>query len=269
MHHKFARCVTTAVTATRRFTVGTLVTDPDQYRALTASFQDAGFDPDDTEFLFVDNTSADQTDAFAGLNQILNAAQGEYVILCHQDVRLIDDRAVLETRLAALNDVDPDWAVAGNAGGTGPGRLAIRITDPHGRDRRLGPFPARVSSLDENFIVVRRSARIGFSRDLAGFHFYGADICLSADVMGYAAYVIDFHLDHLSPGRKDQTFARMQGAFRRKWSRALRPRWLQTTCSLVRLAGTPLGQLTGRIAEQPFAKLARRLPGAVAWRRSA
>lgn len=269
MYHEFAHSVAAPATASKAFTVGTLVTDLEQYDALIASFVAAGFDPADTEFLYIDNTATTQTGAYTGLNRILGAAQGKYVILCHQDVRLIDDRSTLQARLESLATTDPHWAVAGNAGGTRPGHLAIRITDPHGSDRRIGPFPARVASLDENFLVVRKATRIGFSRDLEGFHFYGADICLAADMMGYSAYVIDFHLDHLSPGRKDPSFEAMQRAFRRKWSRALRPRWVQTTCALVRLAGTPVSRLAGRLFERPVSKLVRRLPGAMAWRRSA
>lgn len=248
------------------FTIATLVNNTAQHAAMRASFEAGGFDVPDCEYLYVDNTGTGQTCAYRGLNALLNAAHGRHVILCHQDVRLIDDnRDTLSSRLAGLDRLDPSWALAGNAGGVRPGTLAIRISDPHGADRRVGHFPARVISLDENFIVVRRGARVGFSYDLTGFHFYGADICLNADVMGYSAYVIDFHLAHLSAGKKDLAFEEMEARFRAKWARALAPRWMQTTCSLVRLSGDRLGQIAGRLAERPFRKLSRRLPSAAGW----
>jgi len=246
----------------KAFSIATLVTDPAQYDAMCATFHEGGFGDDDCEFLFVDNTGPNQTDAFAGLNCLLNAAQGKYVILCHQDIRLIENRQILEACLEELEEKDPTWAVAGNSGGTAPGRLAVRITDPHGRNQRLGNFPARAMSIDENFMVIKNSTRIGFSNNLKGFHFYGADICLSADVMGHTSYVIDFHLEHLSPGKKDETFTQMETAFRNKWSAALRPRWMQTTCSLVSLAGDTAGHHLGRLAERPLAAIMRRLPAA-------
>ena len=197
---------------------------------------------------------------------MLNEAKGRYVIFCHQDVRIHDDTiAELDQRLAELDEKDPDWALAGNAGGISAGRLALRISDPHGEDRHIGELPARVMSLDENFIIMKRDVRIGFSRDLSGYHFYGADICLIADIQGYSAYVIDFHLEHLSGGLKGASFFETETAFRSKWAHALRARWLQTTCSLVNLSGDAVGQLFGRVAEAPFAKLARRLPGASGW----
>jgi hypothetical protein len=116
-----------------------------------------------------------------------------------------------------------------------------------------------VTTLDENFLVVRRAARIGFSRDLSGFHFYGADLCLAADVMGYTSYVIDFHLRHLSPGRKCGDFYAAEAAFCAKWGRALRARWLQTTCSLVRVSGIAVDRFTGQLARPVLAALLRRL----------
>jgi hypothetical protein len=250
-----------------RYTIATLVTDRAQYSAMLQSFRAGGFDDTLCEYVFVDNTGPLQTDAFHGLNALLNAAHAPTVILCHQDVRLLSDgRSILDQRLADLTRCDPNWAVAGNAGGISPGRLALCITDPHGRDQRVGTFPARVMSLDENFMIVRRDARIGFSNDLAGFHFYGADICLHAAHMGYTAYVIDFHLEHLSPGKKDITFAAAENAFRAKWSRALTPRWMQTTCSLVHLSGDHVRNSLGRVVDAPLARLARRLPGARGWK---
>ncbi len=248
------------------YTFGTLVNDAEQYADMRASAAAAGFAEPACEFLVVDNTGAGQISAFRGLNAMLAAARGRYVVLCHQDVRFIaDDRAALDRRLAELAALDPEWAVAGNAGGVSPGELALRITDPHGRDRHVGTLPARVTALDENFLIVRRAARVGFSADLDGFHFYGADICLAAALMGRSSYVIDFHIEHLSAGRKNATFDTAQADFRAKWCRALAPRWVQTTCALVHLSGDPLGNLAGRLAEGPMTRLSRRLPRARGW----
>lgn len=250
-----------------RYTIATLVTDPVQYEAMRASFRAGGFDGTSCEYIMIDNTGPTQSCAHRGLNAALAAARGDYVILCHQDVRLLADGAVdLDRRLEDLESLDPSWALAGNAGGVAPGTLALRITDPHGSNQRAGTLPARVMSLDENFIVVRRAARIGFSNDLSGFHLYGADICLHADIAGHSAYVIDFHLAHLSAGKKSAAFHEAEEQFRTKWGRALAPRWIQTTCTLLRITGDPIGNLAGRLAEGPYAKIARRLPGGRGWR---
>jgi hypothetical protein len=252
------------------YTIATLVNDAGQYEAMRASFRAFGFDAPDCEFLSIDNTGTSQTEAYAGLNQLLDKARGRFVVLCHQDVRLIGDgRRRLDGLLAELEGRDPSWALAGNAGGIGPGRLALRITDPHGKDRRIGDLPQRVATLDENFIVVKRSARLGFSRDLAGYHLYGTDLCLVADILGYAAYVIDFHLEHLSPGTKSTEFHAAEAAFRTKWSRALRSRWLQTTCTLVPISGDRLDRLFGDVAGGAVAGIARRLPMARGWKKRA
>ncbi len=216
------------------FSIATLVTSTAEHAEMLAAFEARGFGGADCEFLVIDNSGPRQTSAYAGLNAALAAARGRYVVLVHQDVRPIDDRAALESRLAELERKDPAWAVAGNAGGVAPGVLALRISDPHGRDRRVGELPAKVASLDENLLIVRRSARIGFSRE------------------------------HLSQGRKGMSFAPSEAAFRAKWSRALRPRWMQTTCSLLRLAGG-IDQWPGQIAEPVYRRLAKRLPNARGW----
>jgi hypothetical protein len=253
-----------------RYTIATLVTDHDQYAAMLSSLRAGGFNDEDCEYLYIDNATANTACAYRGLNALLNEAVGEFVILCHQDIRLLtDQRGDLDRRLGELDRLDPEWALAGNAGGVAPGVLALRITDPHGADQNTGNLPQRVVSLDENFIVVRRTARVGFSRDLSGFHFYGADICLNAAIAGYTAYVIDFHLSHLSAGKKSAAFHRCEAAFRAKWERALSARWIQTTCALVRLSGNTTGQLAGRIATAPLARISRRLPKASGWRRAA
>ncbi len=223
------------------YTIATLVTDAELYAGMRASFATKGFTADDCDFIEIDNKPGNghvQTDAYRGLNGVLNKARSEHVILCHQDVVLTHDgRAELDARLAELQSQDPLWAVAGNAGATRPGVIARHITDKHGRNQCVGAFPARVMSLDENFIIVRKSSRIGFSPTLSGFHLYGTDICLAADVMGYSAYVIDFHLTHLGRGKKGPDFAACEKAFLEKWSRALRERKLQTPSTYILLNG--------------------------------
>lgn len=247
------------------YTIATLVNDEVQYLAMLASFRLGGFEGPSVEFLAARGAPS----AYAGLNALLAAARGRRVVLCHQDVRLLDDgRDALDDRLDELDAREPGWALAGNAGGVASGRLAMRITDPHGSDRRLGDLPARVMSLDENFIVVRSDAGLRFSSDLDGFHLYGADICLVADILGRSAWVIDFHLQHLSPGRKDASFVAAERRFRAKWSRALRPRWMQTTCTLTRLTGSTIGSAAGAWGCRAVSAIARRLPSARGWTRA-
>ena len=190
-----------------KYTIGTLVTDLAQYRRSVRSFNAAGFATEDCQFLYIDNSRFNNFTAYNGLNHILNHAESEYIILCHQDVLLdFDGRALLDRRLRDLEVRDPFWALAGNAGGVASGNLAIRITDPHGSDQKTHEYPQRVSSLDENFIVLKSDARLAFSTDLSGFHLYGTDVCLLADVQGHNCYVIDFHLRHLSAGNKSPSF---------------------------------------------------------------
>ena len=139
------------------FSFATLVTREDEYDAMVESALAKGFSTDSCEFLFLNNTVGNALSAFKGLNRLMQEARGEYIILCHQDIRFTDDDAdALRLRLAALSALDPNWAVAGNAGGVAPGQLAIRITDPHGKGTCKGNYPVRVQSVDENFI--RRAA---------------------------------------------------------------------------------------------------------------
>jgi hypothetical protein len=244
------------------YSIATLVNDEAQYAAMRQSFEGGGFASGDTEYL----AARGATSAYGALNALLDEARSDIVILCHQDVRLIAaGRGELDQRIGELSVRAPDWALAGNAGGVYPGRLAMRISDPHGSDRTIGELPARVQSLDENFIVLRRKSGVRFSNDLSGFHLYGADICLVADVLGWSAYVIDFHLQHLSPGRKDASFQAAERAFRAKWSRALRPRWVQTTCTLIKLSGSPMGSALGELQEGPVRRLMRRWVGGGVW----
>lgn len=222
-----------------------LVTDWSQHAAMRQSFAAGGFSDGNTETLTIDNTRGNTADAYRGYTTLIAAARAPLLILAHQDLRLLqDDAATLRARLAELEARDPSWALAGNAGGLEDGTLAIRITDPHGADQRRGTLPARTESLDENFVVLRRNTGVGFSAPLSGFHLYGADLCLQARLQGRSAWVIDFHLQHLSAGRVDAAFLEAEAAFEAHWSgRIPALAELRTTCTRIDLRPGRLARL--------------------------
>lgn len=210
-----------------KYSLCTLVTKPIEYQEMIEAFAAKGFKADDCEYLHIDNSNRNELDAFSGYNRFLSVARGQYIILLHQDlVLLADDRARLDACLSELSEVDPAWGLCGNAGASDGNRVAYRISDPLlKKDSEGGPFPVKVMSLDENFIVVRRAANLALSRDLSGFHWYGSDLCLIADVLGWNAYVIDFHLFHKSGGYQDNAYRAIRRDLSAKYRRAFRTRW--------------------------------------------
>lgn len=210
------------------FSICVMLTDWREYEECTTSFRGKGFDESCCEFIVLDNSAGNRADAYVALNEFLQAARGRYVILCHQDVLLLDDgRDELETWLAELERIDPAWGVCGNAGHSADGWPTICISHPYSaRDIQGAPFPTRVVSLDENFMVVRRAANLALSRDLSGFHHYAADLCTIADILGWNAYVIGFFLKHKSGGTFDARYERSRALIAAKYRRALRPRWV-------------------------------------------
>ena len=210
-----------------QFSICTLVTRPAEYEEMRRSFLERGFTDDIVEYLIVDNSQGNRADAYTAVNAFLQRARAPYIIICHQDVLLIADGIeALRARIREVEAIDSCWAVLGNAGSTPDGKLAIRISDPVATDQHPGNLPARANALDENFLTIRRDANLAVSRDLAGFHHYGYDLCIIADILGWSAWVIDFHLLHKSKGSFDSSFRQSKRALSEKYSRALRPRWV-------------------------------------------
>ena len=217
-----------------RYSICTFVTRHSQYNDMVESFVSHGFSYDDCEYLYIDNSETNHYEAYAGINKFLALSKGLYIIICHQDLLLLqDDRKKLDTVIEELNQLDPNWGVCGNGGGIHPGRLALRVTDPHGDDQFTERLPIKVRGLDENFLVARRDANLTVSRDLHGFHLYGADLCIVAHFLGYTTYVVDFHLRHLSHGVKGPTFDPVRSALITKYDRSLRPQMVTTPSTTV------------------------------------
>jgi hypothetical protein len=237
------RYVQQADGATLTFSVCTLVQSDEKYDRLLASFARLGFTAENSEFLAADNRTGNRFDGYSWTKALLAEARGRYVIFCHDDVELIEDgHDALLARLAELDAIDPTWLLAGVAGGrwrvgrNNWKRLATHISDPTGEDRRLGTLPCRVESLDECFILMRRSRPVVSSYDLAGFHFYGPDICLQAEFLGGTAWAIDFHLRHYGKGQKWQSFHACKRQFIAKYARYQPNRHLHCTTGIVHLS---------------------------------
>lgn len=215
------------------FSICTLVSDTCEYGEMVESFRLAGFTNADCEYLFVDNSRGNRLDAFQAYNLFLQQSSGEFIILVHQDVVLLEQgRGDLERVLDELDRIDKNWGAVGNAGvNNRSGRQVVRISQLGTKAGTLheytlgGPFPALVNSLDENFILVKHNANLALSHDLSGYHWYGHDIVLIAEILGWSAYVVDFNLLHKSRGSVDQTYVDAGKELRSKYSRAFRDRW--------------------------------------------
>jgi hypothetical protein len=222
-----------------KFSICTLVTRKNEYNEMIDSFINKGFTYDDCEFLYIDNSENCVFDAYEGYNQFLQNAKGEYIILCHQDILLHDNNK--NDLLNLINEVDSKdskWAILANAGGVNLKWIATHITEGETGIKRVEKhLPLKVKTVDENFIVVKKSANLALSNDLKGFHFYGTDICLIADILGFNSYVISFNLIHKSNGKTDRNFFTLKKALQKKYKRAFRSRYLTSTFSRMYFSG--------------------------------
>jgi Zn-finger protein len=221
------------------FSICTLVTRKQEYDEMLNSFLKKGFTTDDCEYLYIDNSENSTYDAYEGLNVFLQKAQGKYVILCHQDILIHDnDKTDLLKLIEEVESKDPNWGILANAGGINLKWIATHITQGNGRVIKENHLPLKVKTVDENFIIVKKSANIALSRDLSGFHFYGTDICLIADVLGFNSYTIGFNIIHKSNGKPDASFHKLRKELKLKYRKAFRNRFLTTTFSRFFLSGT-------------------------------
>lgn len=210
------------------FSICTIVNNREEYHEMKQSFEQCGFS-EGCEYLMVDNTNGNTLDAYQGIAAFMKQAQGQYLVIVHQDVRCIDTKARLVQCLQELTAKDNKWAVCGNAG----------IYGYHGRAMHLqnddevivyDNLPARVYSLDENLLIVNRATNLTVSGDLSGYHLYGTDLCLLADILGYTCYVIPFMVNHLSKGNL-QALEEHIPNFWSAYGRKLRSRYVETTCT--------------------------------------
>jgi hypothetical protein len=201
----------------------------------------AGFDHARCRYTAFENLTANIHDPYRVIPEVLAEGPEPYVLFVHQDV-LTDRGASFNNLISALDSLtlgDPDWAIVGTGGADRWNNLITCLDDPSGSYRTPG-LPREVISLDENFLLFRRSRPLEMSTDLSGFHFYGTDACLHAHRKGWRAYVIEFPVTHLSRGdAKSDAFLCGRAAFAAAWRRRLLVGLLYTTCTELRISHFP------------------------------
>ena len=219
-----------------QFCICTIVTNLQEYEMMKLSFQNQGFQ-NDCEYLIADNTNGNIFDGYKAIRRFLQESRATYTLIIHQDVRCIDNISSLQKCLEALDAKDKKWGLCGNAGGVGYNTIIAHITNKG--IRKTKNLPSQVFSLDENFLVLKTSAQLAISDNIEGFHYYGTDLCIIADFLGYNSYVIPFMVEHFSIGNlkdlslKKESFLKLYGI-------KLRSRFIQTTCDKFYLSNSSM-----------------------------
>jgi len=220
------------------FSICTLITRKEEYQEMLNSFLAKGFNTVTCEYLYIDNTAGSTFDAYKGLNQFLQQAKGKYIIICHQDIILHDhDRRHLSKQIEIIEAADKNWGILANAGGINFKWIATNLTQLSGNRIKEKRLPLLTKTIDENFMLVKNSANLALSNNLSGFHMYGTDICLMADILGFTSYIIDFNITHKSNGNADESFYKSRKQFLKKYDHALRGRFMATTITRFYIAG--------------------------------
>lgn len=210
----------------------TLVTRFDEYREMVKSAKRAGFDKNDIDFFYFDNKNSNDFDGYSGINHAIKFSKAEYIVFCHQDILFnYDGYEQLIRCIDELDNIDSKWVIAGNAGKTQDGKPIRKISDPHGINQTFGPFPSKVISVDENFILINNKYNLACTYQLNGFHLYGIDLCTNAINLGLKCYVIDFHLYHKSAGNIDRSFYESREKFIKVQYERLKRKFFSTTCT--------------------------------------
>ncbi len=218
------------------FCICTIVTDFEEYALMQQSFQQAGFN-DGCAYMVADNSSGNVLDAYEAIRRFLQDSEAAYTIIVHQDVRCEDSMDTLKDCLTRLEKQDKNWAVCGNAGASDYKKMAYYLNDA-GNIRKTEGLPKQVHSLDENLLIIKTAAHLSLSADIRDFHFYGTDLCIVADLLGYSAYVIPFMVTHLSKGNLGD-LEQKKPAFLEKYGHKLRSRFVQTSCTNFYLDKSP------------------------------
>lgn len=189
-----------------QFTIGIIATKEEELKNALDSLNKQGFNINNTEFIIIKNIGENHYDCYRGISLFIDEAIGDYLIVMHQDVTVLESFNKLKEKIDDVSKISSNWAIIGNSGFSRLGQAARRISDPYHSNQHLGSLPAKVSALDENLLIINMKDPIYPTKSLSGFHLYGTDLCFRAQLEGRDSFVIDWHVYHASKGNPDNTW---------------------------------------------------------------
>jgi len=147
------------------------------------------------------------------LNQAIEKAKHNLIIICHQDVKLPDNFvACLESCLAKL----PKWGLCGLAG------VDFQGGNPFVNGKKI----AKVMTIDSLCVILDRRNPLRFDEGFKWWHCYAEDLALQANFMGPGTYALPCKWIHQNVG-PDQWNLMQDFGGREEADQRLREKWLR------------------------------------------
>jgi len=168
-------------------------------------------------------------------NAGMSRSDAEILVFSHQDVYFPAGwLSSLKRALRWLREHDTHWGVLGCFGVTCAGQHVGHVYSS-GMRRILGKsfsVPEKVRTLDEVVLILRKSSGLRFNDELPFFHFYGTDICMSAQAGNLNCYAIPAFCIHNSNPviQLPKEFCSAYRYIKRRWRESLP---IETTCITV------------------------------------
>ena len=189
--------------------------------------------PPATELLVLDN-SAGEWDCYGAIRHFLKEAQGDLIIVMHDDIEFGDlSSPLLLERIREISIKDRSASLFGIAGISRKDQRGIgHFYDEQGERNWGFHNGGEASSLDECFLVIKNRRGVNVSEGLEGYHFYGTDLCLNTMRLGLSCYVIDYPLIHKSAGSLNENFFEARDRFEEHLQNQWLDRFVMTTCTV-------------------------------------
>lgn len=187
------------------FSIITLVRNLDDYKDFLNGLRKQN-GQHSIELIAIPNFYNTFTSAFKGLNTGLDVSSGKIIIFCHEDILITQNWLnKIKKHISELTSEQERIGVLGMAGITLSGQSIFYLTNHNGTHiNNYGKSRFETQTLDELCLCTLKENNLRFNDEyFDGFHFYGADICLSAKLNNMKNYAIDAECYHKSDGSKN------------------------------------------------------------------